>query len=159
MRRDPRFVIGPRNRRRLVAVVAVLGVLAAIAVGVGLLTRPSNHSGSNSTLRAALAVNATVNLTYGMTHKQVEQVTGKPTIVRGNCSLFRPKDGKVGSLSMGLPGTPAAKSEGDLKLCFYGGLYTSATRYTLLNGKWVWTEWVSRLILMKPGATPSVVGG
>jgi hypothetical protein len=121
------------------------------------VTRPTAGSGpASSSTRVASNVN--VDLAFGMTPRQVERVTGKPTSVRAGCWLFLPQHGMVGSISMGPPGSPAARSTGDLKLCFYGGVFSTAFRHFFSKGAWQWVAWVPHLTVLSGDSQPSRVG-
>jgi hypothetical protein len=136
-------------------VVAVIGaVVAAVVVtrstsNAG--TRSADHLASASTTFPAphLETKAGTYPTYGMTPAQVERLTGQPTEIRGSCWLFRPTAGTengrptrmVGTMSLGQPGSIAARQNGWVKLCFWNGGFSEASRQTPVKGQLVWTPW------------------
>jgi hypothetical protein len=136
------MAIGPRIRRRLVAGGIVVGAIAAIA-GAVLLTQSPAHSGATAGRSNRHGASASTGraVAFGMTGRQVRRLTGPPTAARGRCWLFRPQNGMVGSISMGQPGSIAARSTGDLELCFYGGVLSSAFRHIYEEGRWQWNVW------------------
>ena len=62
--------------------------------------------------------------------------------------MFRPKAGtenglptrSVGTMSLGDPGSIAARSNGLVKLCFYDGTFSTASKQIELNGQLTWTD-------------------
>ncbi len=140
--------VGPRNRRRLIGGGIALGVAGAIIAAV-LLAHPGNHSAVSSTPASQTSpVVSKHQLTFGMTPKQVERLTGKPAVKRRSCWFFHPSNqGMVGSISVqpsfarSLPYDP--KTTGDLKLCFLGRVYSYSELHTFdkRNDKWSWEAW------------------
>jgi hypothetical protein len=73
----------------------------------------------------------------GWTKQQVRHIAGLPATVTGRCWLYRPKTGTVGSLpvrtvgslSMGQPGSNAARTADILKLCFVGNSLSDAYQH------------------------------
>ena len=124
--------IGPRARRRLIAVGAAVVVIAAIAIGFTLLTRSSDH-GSPSGPKREVGPNGdkryvanSEQLVFGMTRSQVRKIVGPPTAVVGNCWDFR-LDEVIHVFGQSHP----IDAE---RVCFYGGKYS--THYTKWEGRW-----------------------
>jgi hypothetical protein len=136
--------LGPRARRRVVGIA--VGVAAIAAVAAGVLSMQSSHHPPGAT--TARFIYANRNLEFGMTRPQVRRISGPPTATRGNCWLFRPRRGMVGSISMGDPGSIAARSTGDLKLCFYANAFASAFRHISVDGRWKWIAWTPVLTIV-----------
>jgi hypothetical protein len=110
----------------LIVAAISLSVIAVLVVTVMLLTRSSDHPGSAVPARSPGASVPEGHLVAGMTPQQVRHVAGRPTAVRGGCWFYRPKAGKVGSLSVGDPGSIAARTADLLKVCFYYGVFQQA---------------------------------
>jgi len=147
-----RVAIGPRNRRRLAAGAITVAILGAIVAAV-LVTRSSSAPSSASSARSTTIAPSSLGKagtypTFGMTRNQVRQITGRPTRSQGGCWVFRPKAGtenglptrSVGAMSLGDPGSIAARSDGLVKLCFYDGTFSTASRQIELNGQLVWRD-------------------
>ena len=144
--------MGPRSRRRLAAgaiVVAVIGAILAVVLVMRSGSKPSAGSLTRSTTSAPSSLGkAGTYPTFGMTQKQVQHFTGPPTRIQGGCWVFRPKAGaenglptrSVGTMSLGDPGSIAARSNGLVKLCFYNSTFSTASQQIELNGELVWTD-------------------
>ena len=164
--------MGPRNRRRLAAgavVVAMLGAILAAALLTRLSSSPDKSSVTRSTTTATAyphphpEAKAGTYPIYGMTPKQVERFTGKPTKIQGGCWLFRPtaetRNGKptrmVGTMSLGEPGSIASQSDGWVKLCFWEGGFSEAYRQIPINGQLLWRPWSPSGPILDGCADPS----
>ena len=128
--------------------------MAAIVV-----TRSTSGADTSSVTRSATTANAYPHPhvmgkagtypIYGMTRKQVQRFTGKPTKIRGGCWLFRPAAGTqnglptrmVGTIVLGEPGSIASRSDGWVKLCFWEGGFSEAYRQIPIKGKLLWRPW------------------
>jgi hypothetical protein len=142
--------LGPRARRRLIGVAACVAVIGGITVAL-FSTHPSHRP---SEAASARFIYANRDLRFGMNRSQVRRISGPPTATKGDCWLFRPRGGMVGSISMGAPGSIAARSSGALKLCFYVGSFSSAYRHIFYGGRWKWVEW-SPVLTIEPATPPS----
>jgi hypothetical protein len=165
-------VIGPRHRRRFAASAIVVSLIGAIVAAV-LLTRSTSRSAEGSVARSAStstafpaphpAAAAGTYPVYGMTPKQVERFTGKPTKIQGSCWLFRPaagtQNGKstrmVGTMSLGEPGSIASQSNGWVKLCFWEGGFSEAYRQIPIKGELLWRPWSPSGPILDGCADPS----
>ncbi|HST14129.1 MAG TPA: hypothetical protein VLJ44_04650 [Gaiellaceae bacterium] len=144
--------LGPRNQRRVATsatAIAVLGAIVAAVLVTRSSTKPTAASSARSTTTAPGSLGkAGTYPTFGMTPKQVRQITGPPTSTRGGCWVFRPKPGdenglptrSIGTMSLGDPGSIAARSNGLVKLCFYEGTFSTASRQIEFNGQLVWRD-------------------
>jgi hypothetical protein len=139
--------LGPRARRRLVGAGVGVAVLAAIGAAV-LLTRASGHPTPPSATLSAGSSGQNPHLVFGLTRQQVRRQSGPPAATRGNCWLFHPRNGMVGSISMGQAGSIAARSNGALKLCFVDNAFSYAFRRLYLRGRWKWTSWIPNLVIV-----------
>jgi len=134
-------MVGARSRGRLTIGAIILAVTAAIVLALMLLTRSTNHPGSAAPARSASTSHA--HLIFGMTPQQVRRLAGRPKTIRGGCWLYRPKDGIVGSLSIGQPDSQGRRFIDVLKLCFFGGVLSqSFTHFTKLStgSRGFWTH-------------------
>lgn len=137
--------MGPRDRRRAARGAVALGVVAALAAAV-LLTRWNDRPVPPSPAQPVTSAPSS-HLTFGMTPRQVQHLTGKPTETRGQCWFFRPSGtGMVGSVSVQpsfatVPFDP--RTTGNLKLCFLGGAYSYSElrAFDKRQHKWVWGAW------------------
>ena len=148
--------MGPRNTRRLVAAAVALVVVGAVVRF--LVRQPSNPGGSAA--RASHAKSTGPPLVFGSTPAQVRRITGAPTTIRGNCWLFRPHDGMVGSIRITRTFPMRVPPQALFKLCFVGGLLSTAERQEPAGdvtvspfpggkskaprpkGAWSWTLWL-----------------
>jgi hypothetical protein len=138
---DVAVQMGPRNRRRTAQGGIALGVIAAIVLIVSLSHAKNQAAAPAQPAHASQAVarfekNAK-HLVFGMTKRQVQHIAGLPATVTGRCWLYRPRSGTVaslpvrtvGSLSMGQPGSIAARTADILKLCFVGNSLSDAYQH------------------------------
>ena len=126
---DLGVAIGPRNRRRISAAAAVVGVIAAGAVVVFLvLMRPSNHpargTSATSTRVPGHPVSVTEKLVYGMGPSEVVRRVGRPTRTVGACWQYD-ENLKIRG------GQNTLNAE---RVCFLGGVYSYS--YSEIDGKW-----------------------
>jgi hypothetical protein len=145
---DVAVSIGPRNQRRLARGAIVIGVAAAVVAAV-LVTRSPHSQSALSGRSAESTVPANGHLVFGMTPQQVRRLTGRPTIKQGSCWIFQAKAGMVGSVPL-LPSgdrVPAALATSELKLCFFAGVYSSASLrfFDKQNGRLRWVGWPPRI--------------
>ncbi|MGH9423990.1 MAG: hypothetical protein ACRD3J_28700, partial [Thermoanaerobaculia bacterium] len=89
-------------------------------------------------------ISRATHLVYGMTPTQVQHFAGHARLVRGGCWYYKPmlaKDGatRVGSLTVGFPGTPSMTSN-QIKLCFYSGVLSFQYTHVVVPGKGF--EWI-----------------
>ena|SRR5581483_8728873 len=118
--------MGPRKRRRVTAAIVGLGLIAAVVVGIVLLTGKGNSGRHTSgrlhhvsyTIRYLPGGDAQYiahyhNLPYGLTKQQVRRLVGPPTKIANNCWQYPVHE----VYSDGY-------TEKTDKLCFYDGRYT-----------------------------------
>lgn len=133
--------------------------MVGAVVAAVLMTRSTSSADTSSAARSASTstafpaphpeAKAGTYPIYGMTAKQVERFTGRPTKIQGRCWLFRPTAGTqsgkptrmVGTMSLGQPGSLAAQSDGWVKLCFWEGGFSEAYRQIPINGELLWRPW------------------
>jgi hypothetical protein len=123
-----------------IALVLIAGIGAAVALTQSAKTSPE-PAGSH-----CLVCNP--GLTFGMTKKQVRQLSGAPAAIEGRCWLFHPKEGKVGSITLTAKKFLTPKSNGALRLCFNGGLFSDAQHRVFYAGHWTWYGWTPNLMLV-----------
>jgi hypothetical protein len=145
---DVAVSLGPRNQRRLAKSAIVIGVIAAVVATV-LLTRSPQSQPPLSGRSAGGTAAANGRLVFGMTPPQVRRLTGRPKITQGSCWIYQAKAGMVGSVSL-LPSgerVPASLATSELKLCFFAGVYSSASLrfFDRQNGVWRWVGWPIRI--------------
>jgi len=129
---DVAVEMGPRNERRLITGGIALAVIAALVLGAMRLTRSTSTPGAGLSARSAHS--SPLTLVFGATPKHILHVAGRPTTIEGRCWIYRPKAGMegglptstVGSISLGQPGSIAARTANGLKLCFFGGTFSDA---------------------------------